>query len=691
MLEGPFEVGDRFVAREPRERSVSRRQRVAHRLGLRARHRGLTEVMGEGVEVVGPANLERFGHRAMQAHSTARAELVVQRRTDERVREPPAIDLHLVEQAGFNRRGHRGEHLVLALAARPHDDVEIELASDDRRHSQHLVRHRAEAAEAPADHVTHALGNADAVDRDVDGPSAVALEQGARLREVSEHLDDEERIALGFVADRAGELEALGPRLVAGVLPEEVDDILGREAVQRAALRSIETAEVRQRVGQRVAPLDIGVAVRADDEHPHRSLRPHDVVQEQQGRPSRPMHVVEHEKDGALVARRREPVHDRVEHPIALGLRIGSCGRRDVGRQHRKVGHEARELAPAAAEEHRQAVGIHAVDDEAQRLDEGLVGDAQLLLAPAEKHHRTVPVHLTGELRRHACLPDAGLAGKHHDPGVGMRPGCGLPSNPELVHLLRAADERDLLGGCERRRQRQVDEGRGVEWSPHNRTGLDRLGQALQGECADALELVPTSRPRECACKRRHQDLTALRGAAQPRRLDHGGAEEIVSLSPRVAGADADPQREGRRVRGRLLDRDASADRVSRASERGHVAVAEAFDEQTVVALDRCRDGGIDCCEQHVGLVVTEPAAELRRADDVGEEHGPRATFDHDGGSAVRRSRSAAKVASIGARVTRSSRVCANVASPGPKFAAGMPCSAKRATSVHPSFARTSS
>ncbi len=35
--------------------------------------------------------------------------------------------------------------------------------------------------------------------------------------------------------------------------------------------------------------------------------------------------------------------------------------------------------------------------------------------------------------------------------------------------------------------------------------------------------------------------------------------------------------------------------------------------------------------------------------------------------------------------------VCARVASPGPKFAAGMPCAAKRATSVQPSLARTSS
>ena len=52
-----------------------------------------------------------------------------------------------------------------------------------------------------------------------------------------------------------------------------------------------------------------------------------------------------------------------------------------------------------------------------------------------------------------------------------------------------------------------------------------------------------------------------------------------------------------------------------------------------------------------------------------------------------RRSSSAAKHVSIGARSTRSSAVWAIVGSPGPKLAAGTPWAAKRATSVQPSLA----
>ena len=55
------------------------------------------------------------------------------------------------------------------------------------------------------------------------------------------------------------------------------------------------------------------------------------------------------------------------------------------------------------------------VDREPQRLDERLVGNAELLLAAAEQHDRTVVMHLSCELRRETGLADAGLTGEEDE------------------------------------------------------------------------------------------------------------------------------------------------------------------------------------------------------------------------------------------------------------------------------------
>ena len=73
-------------------------------------------------------------------------------------------------------------------------------------------------------------------------------------------------IALGLVTDDAREVAAPAPLLLPGRPLEEVDDVVGGEAVQRHPLDALDPPEVGEHVGERVAALQVGVSVGADDE-----------------------------------------------------------------------------------------------------------------------------------------------------------------------------------------------------------------------------------------------------------------------------------------------------------------------------------------------------------------------------------------------------------------------------------------
>src|SRR6185295_11903877 len=82
---------------------------------------------------------------------------------------------------------------------------EVELPADHGRQVEDLVRLLRQAIQAPADRLLDPLGNAEAGDVALVGPAVALLEDRARLTQMAENLADEERAALGFSMQRAGE------------------------------------------------------------------------------------------------------------------------------------------------------------------------------------------------------------------------------------------------------------------------------------------------------------------------------------------------------------------------------------------------------------------------------------------------------------------------------------------------------
>jgi hypothetical protein len=79
------------------------------------------------------------------------------------------------------------------------------------------------------------------------------------------------------------------------------------------------------------------------------------------------------------------------------------------------------------------------VGEVAEGLHEGLVGDAEVLVAAAGQHGGPFVVHTGGELGGQARLPDPGLTGHESHPQFPRR--RLLPQLAEPVELAVSADE----------------------------------------------------------------------------------------------------------------------------------------------------------------------------------------------------------------------------------------------------------
>ena len=415
QVEGRCVEGHCLVVGELGTRPIAGGQRVPHCLLARAGDRSLAEVAGECGQVLGTPLLEDLRDRAVESHTTARAELVVQSRAHQRMGEAPPVDRHLVHEATLHRTGQGEQHVLLGEPRRRRQHFEVELATDHRRDAKQLVGLRAEPTQASSDDLADALRQPDHVRGHRRRPPTVLLVQDAGLGEVAEHLADEERVALGLLSNDACEVTAAAPCLLPRGPLEEVDDVFGGEAVERDALDALDPAEVGEHLSQRITALQVGVAIGADDQHAHRGLGRHDVAQEQQRRSSRPVQVIDDQQDGTVGAHRHEPLDHRVEEPIPLGLGIGAGGRGQVEHARRDLGQQADELAAVATERARERVVFDVIDREAQCFDERLVRHAELFLAATEQHRCAVVVHLASELRCKPRLADPGLTRDEHD------------------------------------------------------------------------------------------------------------------------------------------------------------------------------------------------------------------------------------------------------------------------------------
>ena len=123
------------------------------------------------------------------------------------------------------------------------------------------------------------------------------------------------------------------------------------------------------------------------------------------------------------------------------------------------------------------------------------------------------------------------------------------------------------------------------------------------------------------------EDLAGAGAIAEAAGGDDGGAEVVAFVAQRVAGVDADADRDALASDGtarRLLHRDRAADGVGGGSEGDHQAVAERLHLGAAVGADGVAEELVVGLEDALGVVVAGALHQLGRADEVGEEDGRR-------------------------------------------------------------------
>ena len=215
------------------------------------------------------------------------------------------------------------EHDVLRRPGHLGDEIDRELPTDDRGRAQRGVRVFREPRQPATHHVADAFGDPDLLERrHRPHPVAVALDDHARLHEMQEHLAHEEGVPLGLTHEHLGERDRDVVELAPGRDEERAHPGLV-DAAQRVPLDAGLAAEIAQHRGEGMRPVDIGVAVRHDDEDRSFRTKPaYQMPEQPEARRVGPVRVVEHDERGRIGRDRVDEVDRRVEQRQLLGLRI---------------------------------------------------------------------------------------------------------------------------------------------------------------------------------------------------------------------------------------------------------------------------------------------------------------------------------------------------------------------------------
>ena len=262
----------------------------------------------------------------------------------------------------------------------------------------------------------------------------------------------------------------------------------------------------------------------------------------------------------------------------------------------------------------------------AQRLDERLVGNGNVLVARAEQHHAAVTVGVEGDLGGQSGLAHPGLTRQQNHPKC---PLLGLlPGRLQCLPFPSPADEgqRPVHGKPGRKRWGSV--GQGI---PADLEDRHRLGQPFQLHRTEGLEAVTTPGASERSGQLGDEDLAAFGPGAQPGRLDHRTAKIIGFLVGRLAHGHADPHRQ--RVPhpavlalNRLLHGHGARNGVAGRPESDHQPVSKVLHLGPRVLPDPFPEGGEVRLTQLLRSLRPQTGGHLRRPDQVGEEddHEPR-------------------------------------------------------------------
>ena len=162
QLERLLEPADRLVGGELRQRGPAGAGGVVARLRLRSglgdRGPMLRELAQAGFGVVGAAPLQRLRNALVQPGTARAGEFVAEGVVDQRVHEgePPGPVARLSHQRRRGGRFQDVDRIVLADAGHAGEQVDVELAPDDRGRAKDALGVWAESRHAPADDLVDA-------------------------------------------------------------------------------------------------------------------------------------------------------------------------------------------------------------------------------------------------------------------------------------------------------------------------------------------------------------------------------------------------------------------------------------------------------------------------------------------------------------------------------------------------------
>jgi hypothetical protein len=346
------EVAERVARCERSEGGVAGLAGVVDGLGHVDGLRRVGPVAGELADpAAGPLAaeiFEGFGDLAVGPGAAGGAEVLGEGVLDERVRE--VVTPGRIGQLAHEGRGRGGvedvEHLVLGSRSGPGQEIEVEVAADDRRRRQHAFGVRSEPSDARADDHPDAVGQRHLLQGRVRGPTAGRriLSDRAGLGQVAQHLVDEEGVAVGLAIHRMGKADPRVIEVMPGGRFQERDHAGVVEADQLDVGNIVLSVQRGQGVEQRVGAGQLTVAIGPEHEHPHRDIRGDQVAQQLQTGPVGPLEVVEDKHDRLVSRHRRQQADDRGKEHEPLRLGIGRLRRRQIWDSTQQRRHEPDQL-----------------------------------------------------------------------------------------------------------------------------------------------------------------------------------------------------------------------------------------------------------------------------------------------------------------------------------------------------------
>jgi hypothetical protein len=263
-----------------------------------------------------------------------------------------------------------------------------------------------------------------------------------RLGEMTEHLSQIERVAVGVAPQRARQLQPVAVERLPGHRFDHLDDVGLLEPVERHAVRECLSMQRGEKLREVRRRSDFAIPEGRDHLEPQASRRLQHVTQEEQARFVGPVQVVEEQHDRCRRARCFEERHDGREEQVAIGFRIGLHAGRQHGMTVEHLPHEAGkigELPRADLVQHRLGHMGHEVSE---GFDPGLIRNRDVLVAASEQDRGTFVVGDQRGRCRQTRLADPGLAGHQRHGARAGRHHLELPGQPRaLVGPTRESDQ----------------------------------------------------------------------------------------------------------------------------------------------------------------------------------------------------------------------------------------------------------